>query len=148
MTAQITPHLGVDISSVQCTEDGHVVFQQELPLGTASVAPSTAKNQEEPTERTDPTRPAATKSSAAKSAYGLAKRRLVVVNDGAVHGLALGRRGVPKVHPVKGSETHEATAAMKACAPRSLGPALRRKRRCRAGRDWSKSLSRRARGRW
>lgn len=38
MTAQTTLHLGADISSVQCTEDGHIVFQQELPLGTASLA--------------------------------------------------------------------------------------------------------------
>ena len=38
MTAHTTFHLGADISSVECTEHGHVVFQQELALGTASLA--------------------------------------------------------------------------------------------------------------
>jgi hypothetical protein len=38
MTAQTTLHLGADSSNVQCTEDGHVVFQQDIKLGTASLA--------------------------------------------------------------------------------------------------------------
>lgn len=38
MTAQTTLQLGAETSIVLCTEDGHVVFQQELSLGTASLA--------------------------------------------------------------------------------------------------------------
>ena len=38
MTAQTTLQLGTETSTVLCVEDGHVVFQQELPLGTASLA--------------------------------------------------------------------------------------------------------------
>lgn len=38
MTAQTIFHLGTDRSSVQCTDDGHIVFQQDLPVGTASLA--------------------------------------------------------------------------------------------------------------
>jgi hypothetical protein len=38
MTVQTTLQLGVDTSTVLCIEDGHVVLQQDLPLGTASLA--------------------------------------------------------------------------------------------------------------
>ncbi|MDR7306378.1 hypothetical protein [Rhodoferax saidenbachensis] len=38
MTAQTTLQLGTDSSTVLCTEDGRVVLQQDLPLGTASLA--------------------------------------------------------------------------------------------------------------
>lgn len=38
MTAQTTFHLGTDVSSVQCAEGDHIVFQQDLSLGTASLA--------------------------------------------------------------------------------------------------------------
>lgn len=38
MTAHTTLDLGADISTILCTEDGCVVLQQELPLGTASLA--------------------------------------------------------------------------------------------------------------
>jgi hypothetical protein len=38
MTVQTTLELGSDTSTVLCTEDGHVVLQQDLPLGTASLA--------------------------------------------------------------------------------------------------------------
>ena len=38
MTAQTTLQLGAETSTVLCVEDGHVVLQQELPLGTASLA--------------------------------------------------------------------------------------------------------------
>lgn len=38
MSAQTTLHLGADISTILCTEAGSVVLQQDLPLGTASLA--------------------------------------------------------------------------------------------------------------
>ncbi|OYQ39787.1 hypothetical protein CHU94_10570 [Rhodoferax sp. TH121] len=38
MTVQTTFQLGTDTSTVLCTEDGRVVLEQELPLGTASLA--------------------------------------------------------------------------------------------------------------
>lgn len=38
MTAQTTLQLGTETSTVLCTEDGHVVLQKELQLGTASLA--------------------------------------------------------------------------------------------------------------
>lgn len=38
MTVQTTLQLGAETSTVLCVEDGQVVFQQELPLGTASLA--------------------------------------------------------------------------------------------------------------
>jgi hypothetical protein len=38
MTAQTTLQLGTDSSTVLCTEDGRVVLQQDLPLGTVSLA--------------------------------------------------------------------------------------------------------------
>lgn len=38
MTVQTTLQLGTETSTVLCVEDGHVVLQQELPLGTASLA--------------------------------------------------------------------------------------------------------------
>ncbi len=38
MTVQTTLQLGADTSTVLCTEDGRVVLQQDLPLGTASLA--------------------------------------------------------------------------------------------------------------
>ena len=38
MTAQTTLQLGAETSTVLCTEDGRVVLQQDLPLGTASLA--------------------------------------------------------------------------------------------------------------
>jgi hypothetical protein len=38
MTVQTTLQLGTDTSTVLCTEDGRVVLEQELPLGTASLA--------------------------------------------------------------------------------------------------------------
>ena len=38
MTVQTTLQLGTETSVVLCVEDGQVVFQQELPLGTASLA--------------------------------------------------------------------------------------------------------------
>jgi hypothetical protein len=38
MTAQTTLQLGANSSGVLCTEDGRVVLQQDLPLGTASLA--------------------------------------------------------------------------------------------------------------
>lgn len=38
MTAQTTFHLGAETSSVQCAEGGHIVFQQDLSLGTTSLA--------------------------------------------------------------------------------------------------------------
>ena len=38
MTAQTTLQLGTETSTVLCTQDGHVVLQQELQLGTASLA--------------------------------------------------------------------------------------------------------------
>ena len=38
MSAQTTLHLGAKTSTLGCTEAGRVVLQQELPLGTASLA--------------------------------------------------------------------------------------------------------------
>ena len=38
MTVQTTLQLGSETSTVLCTEDDRVVLQQELPLGTASLA--------------------------------------------------------------------------------------------------------------
>jgi hypothetical protein len=39
MTAQTSLHLGVDTSTLICTEgNGRVILQEELPLGTASLA--------------------------------------------------------------------------------------------------------------
>jgi hypothetical protein len=38
MTVQTTLQLGTETSTVLCTQDGHVVLQQELQLGTASLA--------------------------------------------------------------------------------------------------------------
>lgn len=38
MTVQTTLQLGAETSTVLCTEDGRVVLQQDLPLGTASLA--------------------------------------------------------------------------------------------------------------
>ncbi|WNO06478.1 hypothetical protein [Rhodoferax mekongensis] len=38
MTVQTTLQLGTETSTVLCVEDGQVVLQQELPLGTASLA--------------------------------------------------------------------------------------------------------------
>ncbi|MDZ7921763.1 hypothetical protein [Rhodoferax sp.] len=38
MTVQTILELGAESSSVLCTEDGRVVLQQSLPLGTASLA--------------------------------------------------------------------------------------------------------------
>ncbi len=38
MTVQTTLQLGSETSTVLCTEDGRVVQEQELPLGTASLA--------------------------------------------------------------------------------------------------------------
>jgi hypothetical protein len=38
MTVQTTLQLGTEISLVLCMQDGQVVLQQELPLGTASLA--------------------------------------------------------------------------------------------------------------
>ena len=38
MTAQTTLQLGAETSTVLCVEDGQVVLQQELQLGTASLA--------------------------------------------------------------------------------------------------------------
>lgn len=38
MTVQTTLQLGSETSTVLCTEDGRVVLEQELPLGTASLA--------------------------------------------------------------------------------------------------------------
>lgn len=38
MTVQTTLQLGTDTSTVLCTEDGRVVLQQDLALGTASLA--------------------------------------------------------------------------------------------------------------
>lgn len=38
MTIQTTFQLGADTSTVLCTEDGRIVLQQDLPLGTASLA--------------------------------------------------------------------------------------------------------------
>ena len=38
MTAQTTLQLGTETSTVLCVEDGQIVFQQELPLGIASLA--------------------------------------------------------------------------------------------------------------
>lgn len=38
MTAHTTLNLGADFSTILCTEVGSVVLQQELPLGTASLA--------------------------------------------------------------------------------------------------------------
>jgi hypothetical protein len=38
MTVQTTLQLGAETSTVLCFEDGHVVLQQELQLGTASLA--------------------------------------------------------------------------------------------------------------
>jgi len=38
MTVQTTLQLGTETSTVLCIEDGHVVLQQELRLGTASLA--------------------------------------------------------------------------------------------------------------
>lgn len=38
MTAQTTLQLGPETSTVLCTEDGQVILQQTLPLGTASLA--------------------------------------------------------------------------------------------------------------
>ncbi len=38
MTVQTTLQLGSETSSVLCTEDGQEVLEQELPLGTASLA--------------------------------------------------------------------------------------------------------------
>ncbi|CAM8638544.1 hypothetical protein MCEMSEM18_03333 [Comamonadaceae bacterium] len=38
MTAQTILQLGAETRTVLCVEDGHVVLQQELPLGTASLA--------------------------------------------------------------------------------------------------------------
>ena len=44
MTAHTTLHLGADISTILCTEAGRVVLQQELPLGTASLARQWMRN--------------------------------------------------------------------------------------------------------
>lgn len=44
MTAHTTLHLGADISTILCTEAGSVVLQQELPLGTASLARQWMRN--------------------------------------------------------------------------------------------------------
>lgn len=38
MTVQTTLQLGAETSTVHCVEDGRIVLQQELPLGTASLA--------------------------------------------------------------------------------------------------------------
>ena len=38
MTVQTTLQLGAETSTVLCTEDGRIVLQQDLPLGTASLA--------------------------------------------------------------------------------------------------------------
>ncbi|WP_296508981.1 hypothetical protein [Rhodoferax sp.] len=38
MTVQTTLQLGAETSTVLCVEDGHIVLQQELQLGTASLA--------------------------------------------------------------------------------------------------------------
>ncbi len=38
MTVQTTLQLGTETSTVWCSQDGHVVLQQELQLGTASMA--------------------------------------------------------------------------------------------------------------
>ena len=38
MTVQTTLQLGTETSTVLCLEDGHIVLQQELQLGTASLA--------------------------------------------------------------------------------------------------------------
>lgn len=38
MTVETTFQLGAETSTVLCTEDGRVVLQQELPLGTTSLA--------------------------------------------------------------------------------------------------------------
>ena len=38
MTAQTILQLGAETSTVLCVEDGQIVFQQELPLGIASLA--------------------------------------------------------------------------------------------------------------
>ena len=38
MTVQTTLQLGADTSSVLCTDDGRVVLEQVLSLGTASLA--------------------------------------------------------------------------------------------------------------
>ncbi len=38
MTAHTTLQLGAETSNVQCEEGGQIVFQQALPLGTASLA--------------------------------------------------------------------------------------------------------------
>lgn len=38
MTVQTTLQLGAETSTVLCTEDGHVVLQKEIQLGTASLA--------------------------------------------------------------------------------------------------------------
>lgn len=38
MTIQTTFQLGAETSTVLCTEDGRIVLQQDLPLGTASLA--------------------------------------------------------------------------------------------------------------
>jgi hypothetical protein len=38
MTVQTILQLGTETSTVWCTQDGHVVLQQELQLGTASLA--------------------------------------------------------------------------------------------------------------
>ncbi|MDT7516217.1 hypothetical protein [Rhodoferax mekongensis] len=38
MTVQTTLQLGTETSTVLCTQNGHVVLQQELQLGTASLA--------------------------------------------------------------------------------------------------------------
>jgi len=38
MTVQTTLQLGTETSTLLCTQDGHVVLQQELQLGTASLA--------------------------------------------------------------------------------------------------------------
>ncbi len=38
MTVQTTLQIGTETSTVLCSQDGHVVLQQELQLGTASLA--------------------------------------------------------------------------------------------------------------
>ena len=38
MSLQITLQLGADTSTILCTDSGRVVLQQDLPLGTASLA--------------------------------------------------------------------------------------------------------------